>query len=101
MKQVHEIGKGTLRSISVAVGPLSKSGYEEKLLGVKVLREAGRRILGVIDMLFSGILLLMILRYPGMMIRLQVVEVSHWRLWYIMYRASCTRLHYTWAMCLN
>ena len=51
--------------------PLSKPGYEEKALGVKVL---GEKVLGVIDMLFSGILFLMILRYPGMMNRLQVVE---------------------------
>jgi len=101
MKQVHEMGKGTLRSILVAEGSLSKSGYEAKILGVKVLREAARRKIGVIDMLFSGILLLMILRYPGMMIRLQVVEFSHWRLWHIMYRASCTLLHYTWAMRLS
>ena len=80
---------------------MSTSGYEERILGVQVLREAARRILGVIDMLISGILLVMILRYPGMMIRLQVVEFSHWRLWHVMYRASGTLLHYKWERYSN
>ena len=46
---------------------------------------------GVIDRLFSGFLFLMILRYPGMMITLQVVDFSDWRLWHII--ASCTLFH--------
>ena len=50
------------------MAPLSKPGYAEKALGVISLRE---EIAGVPDRLFSGILFLMILRYPGLMIRLQ------------------------------
>ena len=69
------------------MAPLSKPGYAEKVLGVIPLRE---EIVGVTDRLFSGILFVMILRYPGLMIRLQVVHYSHWQLWHIMYRASCT-----------
>ena len=72
---------------SVNFTPLSRPCYAEKVLGVKSLRE---EIVGVTDRLFSGILFLMILRYPGLMIRLQVVQCSHWRLWHIMYRASCS-----------
>ena len=69
------------------MAPLSKLGYAEKVLGVKSLRE---KTLGVTDRSFSGVLFLMILRYPGLIIRLQVVHCSHKRLWHIMYRASCT-----------
>ena len=34
---------------------MSKSGCEEKILGVKVLREAAGRILGVIDRFFLAV----------------------------------------------